>query len=470
MDCESMRAAMSLGLNTILGTQVPTDTPLMSVGLDSIAAVEFVSAVSGELGTSISPVVLFDHPTLDSIASYLARGLEEELTEIGGGSQVPVVGGDVRTPLAGQPPKGEVGSAFLSAASYAIGGSIQSGASLQELATRARATSSSVPAGRWVVYATGAPPAAAYGSFLGTEGLGLDAGSFGISALEAGSMDPQQSLVLHSGYAALVQGNRREADAEGPRAGLVYSGVGVFVGVEPSGLVQETASVFSATGAAASITSGRLSYVLGLVGPCYTIDTACSSALAAVHVCTMALLHEECKEAVAVGTKVLSEAANYGTASAGMTSPLGRCHTLDSRADGYCRGEGCGAYRVCETTSGAQLDMIAWPYNVLVVGSAVRQDGPSASLTAPNGSSQRQLLDVVSDAGCDEVGCNSALEAHGTGTALGDPIEVMWPLFPFLTRCPRHVECRAQVGAAISVLCRSTGRSREGAAWSGLGA
>ena len=126
----------------------------------------------------------------------------------------------------------------------------------------------------------------------------------------------------------------------------MLTGVGVFVGVEPSGLVQESTNAFSATGAAASITSGRFSYVLGLVGPCYTIDTACSSALAALHSCTGTLLRCECEEAVTIGTKVLSEAANYGTAIAGMTSPLGRCHTFDGRADGYCRGEGCGAYRI----------------------------------------------------------------------------------------------------------------------------
>lgn len=127
----------------------------------------------------------------------------------------------------------------------------------------------------------------------------------------------------------------------------MYSVVGVFVGVEPSGLVvQEAANVFSASGGAASITSGRFSYSLGLVGPCYTIDTACSSALAALHVCTTALLNLECEWSVGVGTKVLSEAANHGTAVAGMTSARGRCHTFDGRADGYCRGEGCGAFCV----------------------------------------------------------------------------------------------------------------------------
>ena len=247
----------------------------------------------------------------------------------------------------------------------------------------------------------------------------LDNEAFGISALEARSMDPQQSFVLHVGYAVLVRGQESDGiDAERGRDALMYSGVGVFVGVEPSGLVAGEASVFSASGGAGSITSGRFSYALGLVGPCYTIDTACSSALAALHVCTSALRHRECDRSAGVGTKVLSEAANYGTAVAGMTSLLGRCHTFDGRADGYCRGEGCGAFYV------RGGDGTGRTFGASVLGSAVQQDGPSASLTAPNGSSQRRLLDTVR--GGDNEGRDApALEAHGTGTALGDPIEVM---------------------------------------------
>ena len=122
--------------------------------------------------------------------------------------------------------------------------------------------------------------------------------------------------------------------------------MGVFVGVEPSGLERkETVSnVFSASGSSASITSGRLSYALGLVGPCYSIDTACSSALAALHTCKLAIKESECDRGVGVGTKVLSAGFSFQVSIAGMTSPRGRCHTFDVRADGYCRGEGCGGF------------------------------------------------------------------------------------------------------------------------------
>ena len=161
---------------------------------------------------------------------------------------------------------------------------------------------------------------------------------------------------------------------------LTYANIGVFVGVEPSGLRDSKvdANVFSASGGALSVTSGRLSYTLGLVGPCYSIDTACASALAALHVCVGSVLDEECRDGLGLGTKVLSEAANLATSIAGMTSAHGRCHTFDQRADGYSRGEGCGAFYA---SSSGRLSVVR------VAGSAVQQDGPSASLTAPNGAS-----------------------------------------------------------------------------------
>ena len=157
-------------------------------------------------------------------------------------------------------------------------------------------------------------------------------------------------------YDALRGGDGFESStaATARRDALANSSVGVFVGVEPSGLPgADQATVFSSSGGALSVTSGRLSYSLGLVGPCYSIDTACASALAALHACVLALrIGDECDDGLAVGTKVLSEAANVATSTAGMTSARGRCHTFDLRADGYCRGEGCGAFLVRASSRG----------------------------------------------------------------------------------------------------------------------
>ena len=122
------------------------------------------------------------------------------------------------------------------------------------------------------------------------EELGLDSSGFDISRVEARSMDPQQVFVLQAGYIALVDGSIARSSSGRGRSTLEHAEIGVFVGVEPSGLVlSQTAHVFSASGGALSITSGRLSFVLGLVGPCYSFDTACSSALAALHVCVTSM-------------------------------------------------------------------------------------------------------------------------------------------------------------------------------------
>ena len=251
--------------------------------------------------------------------------------------------------------------------------------------------------------------------------------------------------MLQVGYGALggsdvvhgrpTQGALRDA--------LSYADIGVFVGVESSGLssASEQTSTFSASGGALSIASGRLSFSLGLVGPCYSIDTACASSLAALHTCVTALkTGGECDEGLGVGTKVLSEAANVATSIGGMTSSLGRCHTFDRRADGYCRGEGCCAF-LARRSGGVEI-----------LASAVQQDGPSASLTAPNGSSQQRLIEAVRGSGA-----GPALEAHGTGTALGDPIEArglaLWT-WSMGSNGPSP-----QVGAATRALC---GPGRDG--------
>ena len=248
------------------------------------------------------------------------------------------------------------------------------------MSMRGLAVNSSVPVARWATSTPAAGPAAAYGSFMYLGQLWTDHRAFAISIAEARSLDPQQNLVLCVGYDALHRGNSFVTSATRVRDSLINSNVGVFVGVEASGLAgrRSELNVFSASGGALSVTSGRLSYSLGLVGPCYSIDTACASTLAALHVCVVTLNIDGAREeGVGIGTKVLSEAANAATSIGGMTSSRGRCHTFDLRADGYCRGEGCGAF-VARSGCSSLL---------AILGSVVLQDGPSASLTAPNGSS-----------------------------------------------------------------------------------
>lgn len=253
-------------------------------------------------------------------------------------------------------------SLTITAWSCSIPGRVSSPSELRVLSTRGLAANSRVPVVRWATPTPSAGPSATYGSFTSLDQLWIDRGMFGISIAEARSLDPQQNLVLSVGYDALRRGGdfASSADATAARGALTDSDVGVFVGVEASGLSAargQEANVFSASGGALSVTSGRLSYSLGLVGPCYSIDTACASSLAALHVCVMTLeTNRTCEESVSIGTKVLSEAANAATSIGGMTSARGRCHTFDLRADGYCRGEGCGAFFArSQSSSGASM-------------------------------------------------------------------------------------------------------------------
>ena len=168
-------------------------------------------------------------------------------------------------------------------------------------------------------------------------------------------------------------------------------------------------------GAGHCFAAGRLSYVLGLHGPCIAIDTACSSSLAACHSAFCAVKNAECQQALLAGVSaMLIPAVSMLYAAGGLTSERGRCHTLDARADGFGRGEACAVGLVDGSSDEA--------VSVHIAGSAVRQDGKSASFTAPNGKAQQVLIlathEIANTAGV------VLLEAHGTGTALGDPVEV----------------------------------------------
>ncbi|XXX76159.1 type I polyketide synthase [Sorangium sp. So ce134] len=248
---------------------------------------------------------------------------------------------------------------------------------------------------------------------------GFDAAFFGISPREASRLDPQQRLLLEVTWEALERAGAR-ADA------LMGSRTGVFIGMnnlDYQQLVREAGEfdVYSGTGNATSTAAGRLSYVLGLEGPCMSVDTACSSSLVAVHLACQSLRGRESDMAIAGGVGVLLDPEIMAMiAEADALSPDGRCKTFDARANGFVRGEGCGVL-VLKRLSDAERD--GDPILAVIRGSAVNQDGRSTGLTAPNVLSQQALLRrALENAGvaASEIGY---VETHGTGTSLGDPIE-----------------------------------------------
>jgi acyl transferase domain-containing protein/NAD(P)-dependent dehydrogenase (short-subunit alcohol dehydrogenase family)/acyl carrier protein/ubiquinone/menaquinone biosynthesis C-methylase UbiE len=248
----------------------------------------------------------------------------------------------------------------------------------------------------------------------------FDTDFFSISPKEAQSLDPQQRLLLEVCWEALENGYQVSQK-------LFNSLTGVFIGISSSDYSQrligtENIDAYFGTGNAFSAAVGRISYFLGLKGPSLAVDTACSSSLVAVHVACQSLRLRECNLALAGGVNLmLSPDVTITFSQAGMLAPDGRCKTFDARANGYVRGEGCGIVILKRLT-----DAIKDNDSILAVvrGTAVNQDGPSGGLTVPNGPSQEAVIHQALNNGNLSPEDISYIEAHGTGTSLGDPIEI----------------------------------------------
>ncbi len=245
---------------------------------------------------------------------------------------------------------------------------------------------------------------------------------FGISPREAVSMDPQQRLLLEVTWEAL------ERAGIAPNS-LVGSKTGVFVGIGQNDYAQlqlngdpTSISAYDGTGNGFCFASGRLSYVLGLQGPNIAIDTACSSSLVAVHQACQSLRAGECNLALAGGVHlILSPQVTIFLSRTQALSPDGRCQTFDAAANGFARGEGCGVLVLKRLR-----DAVANRDNILGIirGSAVNHDGRSSGFTVPNGSAQQAVIrSSLANAKVEPASINY-VEVHGTGTSLGDPIEV----------------------------------------------
>ena len=250
----------------------------------------------------------------------------------------------------------------------------------------------------------------------------FDASFFRIAPVEARLLDPQQRLLLETSWEALEEAGIDPAGLKGSRTGVF---AGIYTNeyrdlISNSG--RETASLYAATGTSYSTAIGRVAFTLGLEGPAMALDTACSSSLVAVHQAVTSLQREESDLALAGGVNaILSPVLTEIFAGAGMLAPDGRCKTFDAAADGYVRGEGCGMVALKRLSDAEADGDRIW---AVVRGSAVNQDGASAGLTLPNVSAQERVIaEALSRAGIEPSDVDY-LEAHGTGTEIGDPVEV----------------------------------------------
>jgi len=285
-----------------------------------------------------------------------------------------------------------------------------------------------VPADRWKLedYYDADPDApgktyVCHGAFL-DEVATFDPQFFGIAPREAAHMDPQQRLLLEVSWEALE-------NAGIPPHSLVNSKTGVYVGLmnndymrfEVGEIDANNFDYYGDTGDV-GLLAGRLSYVLGLQGPSMVVTTACSSSLVATHLACQALRSGECDLALAGGVNLIfSPDGNIVFAKLRAMAHDGRCKTFDASADGYGRGEGCGVV-VLKRLADAQA--AGDPILGLIRGTAVNHNGPSGSLTIPNGVAQSNLIRTALKMGNIDPNTVSYVETHGTGTRLGDPIEV----------------------------------------------
>ena len=411
---------------------VPTDKPLMELGLDSLMAVELRNDLGRRIGASLPATLAFDHPTVAALAERLADELPTS-AEPG-----PLPGAAELGPPSAE--SADAGSdAYADAyandadaiAIVGIGcrfpGGIDDPESFWRLLEENVDAIREVPADRWPIDEfydpdpnTPGKMTTRWGGFLSDIDR-FEPEFFGISPREAPSIDPQQRLLLETSWDALDRAGQTPE-------GLMGSDTGVYVGIcgnEYQAMAisdVDAIDAYSLLGTSHSASVGRLSYWLGLKGPNVPVDTACSSSLVAVHLACQALRAGECSLALAGGVNVLlAPAVTVYFSRLRAMSPTGRCHAFSDAADGYVRSEGCGLV-VLKRLADARRDgdrIVA-----VIRGSAINQDGRSSGLTAPNGPSQEAVIRrALADAKVspEHVGY---LEAHGTGTPLGDPIEV----------------------------------------------
>ena len=407
-------------------TQIAADDAFMDYGVDSIIGVRLIQEINRELGTDLSTTDLFDHGSVSRLARHIVdahrnrvaaslpdvqRFAPEEL------ASHPAVSRQAARPAAGRTAAGAPSREPI--AVVGMSGRFGGSADIEQLWEHlAQGHDLTERVSRWDLsrYYPADAQCCERGSFI--DGIDrFDPTFFNISGVEATYMDPQQRLFLEESWKALEDAGHAGADTQGRR-------VGVYVGCQESGYAQlfgAGAPPQSMWGNALSAMPARISYHLDLQGPAIAVDTACSSSLVAIHLACQGLWGGETEMALAGGVSVQCTPQFYVLAGrAGMLSASGRCHTFDDRADGFVPGEGVGVV-ILKRLSDALAD--GDHIRGVISGSGINQDGASNGITAPSAASQERLETSVYDAFGICPDNIQMMEAHGTGTKLGDPIE-----------------------------------------------
>lgn len=416
--------AITVRLKTLLGKKKlshyrPT-TSFRDMGLDSLDLTELREVINRLLNTRLEAAIFFRFPTPASVIDYLNR-LKNQASA------------PVESP---QPTQQNIPRPLASTTEYrpdsqdiAIVGvgchfpqNINDKAALWQYLQGADDVASMVTTQRWDPAITSGVKGASYGGFLNNVSL-FDASFFGISPREAINMDPQQRLLLETSWEAFEDAGIAPDSLKGSQTGVFIGHFGHdYESLQLKSHTWDDYQPHFSTGSSASVQAGRLSYFYDFHGPAISLNTACSSALVAVHQACKSLQHGECDMAVAgAANLILTPELSLVFGRANMLSAVGKCKTFDASADGYVRSEGC-AMVVLKRAQDA-LDA-GDTIQAIIKGSAINQDGSSNGLTAPNGHAQEAVIRAAlaqANVAPHEI---TYVETHGTGTSLGDPVEV----------------------------------------------
>jgi len=406
--------------------EIDRHTYFQAYGFDSIGLARLAAEVNQALGSTLTPAIFFECENIQALAQQIS-------------AQYGAVAQDTPPPSAAQPQHGTepariadnaqpraAGPVALARQPIAIigaAGRFPQSDSLAELWDNLIAEKdliSAFPRERYDAFYQAIIDQADFPKWAGVlrDVDAFDGDFFNISRLEAELMDPQHRLALETVWQALEESGYTPARL--PANTGVYFGVSGMDYANLLAVYQVPPDAFSATGTAHSMLANRISYMLDIHGPSEPIDTACSSSLVAIHRAVESLRAGRCDMVIAGGVNLLLSVDTFvGTNMASMLSPDGRCKTFSSAADGYVRSEGVAALILKPL---AQAEQDGDRILGLIIGSAENHGGRAGSLTAPNAKAQAQLIEQAL-AGIDPATI-SYIETHGTGTSLGDPVEI----------------------------------------------
>ncbi|MBF0451643.1 MAG: SDR family NAD(P)-dependent oxidoreductase, partial [Candidatus Magnetomorum sp.] len=393
-------------------TSLSTDIPFREMGMESLEIAELCNCLNSKLNIHLTVDIFFDFFTIDMVSDYIKHHIQSvQQLSTKEGNSISMIQKDL--------PKSDDIAVIGMACRFPSARTVTEFWEMLKNGVDAIGTIHETRINQMYIHNKKFPK---YGGFL-NDIEWFDAKFFKISPLEAEKLDPQHRILLEVSWEAFENAGIDVTNLQGSQTGVF---AGIFTDdyklLLGKALPYNDPDIYFATGNSMATVAGRLSYFYNFHGPCIALDTACSSSLTAVHLACQSLNKKECDLAMACGVNlILSPELSLSFQQAGMLSPDGRCKTFDAKADGYVRSEGCGVILLKPLNRAIDDNN-----NILAVisGTAINHDGASNGLTAPSGKSQEKLIQTaLKNARINPLDI-SYVETHGTGTILGDPVEI----------------------------------------------